>query len=188
MKYNKNFEDWFYYDETSPSCLRWKINIASGRNLNKLAACVDAIAGTKQTSGYWAVIKGGVSFQVHRIIARLKGLDLKPEQYVDHINGDRGDNRDCNLRLIEPRHNANNQKMLKTNTSGKTGVGWVKDNGKTYAHAFYYDAGKLHGKKWPVAKFGLLPAFNYACIWREEKLAILNTLGANYTERHGKMK
>lgn len=47
-----------------------------------------------------------------------------PTSFIDHINGDRADNRISNLRLVDNQANCKNQKMRKTNTSGVMGVRW----------------------------------------------------------------
>ena len=54
----------------------------------------------------------------------------QPPKYIDHINGDRTDNRIENLR--EACHNTNlaNAKRRKDNTSGIKGVIWSKSAGK----------------------------------------------------------
>lgn len=61
-------------------------------------------------------------FFVHRLIWRLvHGEDPGPLD-VDHINGDQGDNRPCNLRLATRAQNCRNQGPRVTNTSGYKGV------------------------------------------------------------------
>lgn len=46
---------------------------------------------------------------------------------VDHISGDKLDNRKCNLRICSIKENVRNSKISKNNTSGFTGVSWRKD-------------------------------------------------------------
>ncbi len=53
-----------------------------------------------------------------------------PEFEVDHINGNKSDNRWRNLRHVTHACNMQNQKMYSTNTSGFTGVSYRKRSGK----------------------------------------------------------
>lgn len=45
-----------------------------------------------------------------------------PEGEIDHINGDRADNRWANLRLVDRATNQRNKRMYASNTSGFAGV------------------------------------------------------------------
>jgi len=56
---------------------------------------------------------------LHRIL-----LDAKGEDFVDHINGDRKNNRRSNLRICNNAQNSANSKKPMTNTSGYKGVHW----------------------------------------------------------------
>jgi len=81
-------------------------------------------------------------FTIHRLIALafIPNPDNKPN--IDHINRIRTDNRLENLRWCTQKENCNNFPMLKTNTSGITGVcwnkqsqkWWVQKNGKYYGY------------------------------------------------------
>lgn len=55
-------------------------------------------------------------------------LNIEPscETEVDHISGNRLDNRRCNLRLCSRKENAYNKGLYSSNTSGVTGVSWHK--------------------------------------------------------------
>ena len=58
-----------------------------------------------------------------------------PEGFeVDHINGDRLDNRKSNLRICSRDSNCKNLKKPKTNTSGFKGVSFDKRRGKFRAY------------------------------------------------------
>jgi len=65
--------------------------------------------------------KGGKKILMHREI-------LKPENglYVDHISGDKLDNRRCNLRIATASQNACNKPKCARNKSGFKGVCWSR--------------------------------------------------------------
>jgi len=78
------------------------------------------------TRGYITVVlyKNGKpqTFRVNRLVAQMfiPNPDNKP--YVDHINGDRADNRVCNLRWVTHKENMNNpltRLKLKNNNGQK---------------------------------------------------------------------
>lgn len=58
----------------------------------------------------------------HRVILALTNGEWPDE--VDHINGDRTDNRLSNLRAVSHQRNMRNRKRATNNTSGVTGVYW----------------------------------------------------------------
>lgn len=81
----------------------------------------------------------GRDLLAHRVIWKMvTGED--PDE-VDHLNGDRTDNRWLNLRSVPRYLNMRNQKRRSDNTSGHTGVFWdrklcrwratIRDQGKT---------------------------------------------------------
>lgn len=65
---------------------------------------------------------------MHRLI-----LNARPDQLVDHINGDPLDNRRENLRLATPQQNGQNKRLSPLSTTGLKGVGWHKDRHKYHA-------------------------------------------------------
>ena len=75
--------------------------------------------------GYRSTRLNNEVHRAHRIIWKMVTGDC-PEGSIDHINGDRGDNRIDNLRVVTHQENLKNQKLRKTNTSGVVGVLWHK--------------------------------------------------------------
>ena len=57
-------------------------------------------------------------YNAYRIIMGVEDSKLE----VDHINGDKWDNRKCNLRIVTHADNTKNRKLDKRNKSGYTGV------------------------------------------------------------------
>ena len=79
-------------------------------------------AGSKAKNGYLTVRIDGTLYLSHRL-AYLYVHGEWPAQKIDHINGDKCDNRICNLRLATDRVNAQNlRKPQANNTSGYLGV------------------------------------------------------------------
>lgn len=70
--------------------------------------------------GYVTVCLHNVHFLAHRIIWRMVTGDW-PEQ-IDHINGNRSDNRWANLRSVSLAENNRNMKIPACNSSGVVGV------------------------------------------------------------------
>ena len=59
--------------------------------------------------GYKVVKIGGIQYLQHRLAFLFSGQEVPPQ--VDHVNGDRSDNRFRNLRASNVAHNARNQKV-----------------------------------------------------------------------------
>lgn len=86
----------------------------------------------------------GKTIYFHREI-----IDAKENQHVDHINGNRLDNRLKNLRLCNRSQNMRNSKKRSNCTSRYKGVSFRKDTGKWQA---YYH---IKGKKKNIGCFNL---------------------------------
>lgn len=87
-------------------------------------------AGFVHKSGYLVIKVNKISLKVHRIAWYLYyGVDA--EGMIDHINGDRTDNRIENMRVVSFIENSKNRGINKNNTSGAKGV--VKKGNKYYA-------------------------------------------------------
>lgn len=80
-------------------------------------------------SGYWRVKVGGALLQAHRVAMALT-TGSWPAGQVDHIDGDRRNNRITNLRACSPKENSRNAKRRVDNTSGLTGVSWTASRKK----------------------------------------------------------
>ena len=74
---------------------------------------------------------------LHRLL-----MDAPADLYVDHIDGDRLNNRRDNLRLATHAENMRNMKRPRTNTSGFKGVYWSRQHSKWRARIMHN--GKQH--------------------------------------------
>jgi len=83
--------------------------------------------------GYRLISIRGKQYYAHRL-AWLLTHRRWPRDQIDHINGNRSDNRLVNLRECTVAENAQNTGKKNSNTSGYVGVTWVKTRKKWMAH------------------------------------------------------
>jgi hypothetical protein len=82
--------------------------------------------------GYVLIKVNGMVQRAHRM-AFLYVTGSLPKEYVDHINGQKSDNRWVNLREATNGQNQHNAKLFSNNTSGCKGVSPEKRTGKWFA-------------------------------------------------------
>jgi hypothetical protein len=86
-------------------------------------------AGCLHRTGYWVIRYSGKQVRAHRL-AWLIMTGEWPADEVDHINGQKADNRFCNLRAATSSQNKHNRGKLPNNKSGFKGVFWASAKGK----------------------------------------------------------
>lgn len=123
----------FYYENGN---LYWKVK--KGAN-----ALEGKKAGSYSNTGYFNVVVNNVKYRLHRVIFMWHYGFLPKE--VDHINGDKLDNRIENLRAATKSQNLRNMKIKKTNTSGYKNVSWRKDINKWEVHLMAFGKNKFIG-------------------------------------------
>lgn len=183
--YNEiKWNDFVYYDETSPTFLRWKVDRKSGKNGNRLSAKVGDIAGgLDRNGGYYRTTILNSAYYNHRIIWALLNGSIDIDKQVDHLDGNRRNNNIRNLRLVTATGNSRNQAVPHNNKTGVIGV--CLDTYQNRYKAQWYDLnGKLKVKYFYISKLGKDSAFLLACKYRKEMIEELNAQGAGYTERH----
>lgn len=144
----------FTYNPQTGS-LNWR---ERDRNLSGVEA-----GGTSSPDGYRRIRIGGTIYLAHRIIIAME-TGKWPTDQVDHINGDRGDNRIENLRAVSRAENLLNKAQYRTNKSGVSGVHWHKQHRK-------WAASIQHGNKRRM--LGVFSSFEDACAAREAAQADL---------------
>ena len=156
--------------------LRWRVRPASLFSSQRSCSTWNArYAGqpamtAKNAHGYAGGPILGKTYLAHRVIwAIAKGF--WPEGEIDHVNGDRTDNRLSNLREVDHRENSMNASKSHNNSSGETGVYWRSDNRKWAAKI------GIEGK---LVHLGCFDTFDEAVAAR--KLAA-NAQG--FSDRHG---
>lgn len=103
-------------------------------------AMAGSVSGSNAGHGYLKIGIAGTQYYAHRV-AWLYVHGRWPTKHIDHINGSRSDNRIANLREAEHWENHQNQKPRRTNSTGFTGVSFLKKLSKFEAYI------GLHGKK-----------------------------------------
>jgi hypothetical protein len=111
----------------------WRVN-------RKGSAKAGMKAGWRHGAGYVAIRVDANEYLAHRLAWVLHHGSLSVDDQIDHINGDRSDNRICNLRIASHFENCWNSKARSHSKSGikgvrKCGAKWhvrIRHNHKTY--------------------------------------------------------
>ena len=85
-------------------------------------------AGCLNGKGYCQLPVNGIKYLAHRIIYFMFH-GIMPD-FIDHIDGNRANNKIDNLRSVTHSENLKNSKLYSTNTSGFTGVYWCNTSKK----------------------------------------------------------
>lgn len=116
----------FDYDRDT-GLLTWRVRKRNSVHIGEVAGSLDA-------HGYICVQIDGRPHKAHRLIWLWLHGEWPPKE-IDHINGNRSDNREANLRLANNFQNSANRLRQKNNTSGYKGVSLHRKTGKWQASA-----------------------------------------------------
>lgn len=116
---NINFNDWFVYDETSPSLLANKV---ARRGQPAGSPVVTFLQAKPGRNSYWRVSLNGKNYPVHRVVWELHNGPLRDGKLIDHINRISTDNQISNLRSATNHENLLNRVMPKADQELPQGI------------------------------------------------------------------
>lgn len=178
--------DKFYYDESSPSCIRWKNDVCAGRHGKIIIAKKDSMAGCLDSQGYFTVSVSGVPYKVHRVVWVLhNGCNIPENLVVNHIDCNRSNNKISNLELTTITENNRKRKyhvsssVCISNTSGENGIRFNPKD-KCWIASWYENSVRKY-RAFSSVKYGDNVALSLAKEWRESCL-YFNTDYEKYLE------
>lgn len=138
----------YAYSDKSPSGLVYR---EYNNQFGKKARNIGDVAGTKNGGGYYTVsCKGSGNLLAHRVIWAIVNGEDPLNFVIDHIDGDRQNNKIENLRKIDPVLNARNLTKRKDNSTGLAGV-TLGDNRYVVS---WYENGVSFSKAFSILKYG----------------------------------
>ena len=131
-----DIKELFAYSEESPTGVVW-IFTTSHRSQ------AGSTAGSLSGNGYYLIRHRDKNLACHRIVWELHNGPIQEGMLVDHINGNKADNRIENLRLATKAQNGQNQGLQRHSTTGVKGLtfsnrvwqGQIRCNGVRYGFA-----------------------------------------------------
>lgn len=175
-KIELNYEmlnDLFYYDESSPSFLRRKIDVISSSG--RVARYKDGEVGWKAPKGWYTEVDG-VSFAIHRIVYLLHTGSIDLNLPIDHINGNCWDNRIENLRQVT--NSVNGKNRIIRNKTEASFIHFKESKRHGIERDSYFIKFDLKGKRvtvnFTVSEYGSKEAAFEAC--KEYKESIRDVL------------
>lgn len=127
--------------------LRWKVRprehfaTEHGWKISN-SQCACHVVGAISDQGYLLV---GINYRIYRVhrIIWMMAYGRFTELHIDHINGNRTDNRLANLREATEAENHRNCRISRNNKSGFKGISFHKRSGK-YQAAIRTDGARTH--------------------------------------------
>jgi hypothetical protein len=166
-----DYKQYLYYDETSPSGLRWSVT----RNGN---AKKDSVAGGLTADGrYWKIQLNKKTYYLHRVVWEMHNGRIPDDLVVNHKDNNPHNNKISNLEVCSVPQNMQRQfvhttdKVQKANTSGLTGIRtFVDGRGTTRTEANWYEDGKQKRKSFNHNTHSPEEALALAIEYRQEKV------------------
>lgn len=131
------------------------------------ARCKGKNAGSRRGLEYLYVYIFGSPYSVHRVIAKMHGFDISND--IDHIDGDKINNRIENLRPASRTQNSMNRIKNATNRTGIKGLSIVTNKqGRKYFHCEITANKKRNHKYFPYCDENKQSAIDWLFITRNE--------------------
>lgn len=99
--------DFVYYDESSPTKLKWLVDRRCGKG--RIRTKSHSVAGSITKSGYPEISINGNKFTIHRIVWYLHNGKIDNEFVIDHIDRNKSNNSISNLRCVPRSINSKNK-------------------------------------------------------------------------------
>jgi hypothetical protein len=88
----------------------------------------DVVGHARPGDGYIRIKFAQKVYFVHRLIWEMHNGAIPENHEIDHINGETGDNRIENLRLVTRKENAKNLSLASRNRTGVSGVAFMNNH------------------------------------------------------------
>ena len=157
---------YLYYDETSPTFLRWFNYMKNGSKANSPAGCLPKTDKRK----YPTVEVEGESYGVHRVVWVLQNKELSTDFMIDHIDGNKLNNSISNLRITDAKTNTHNR-IIKIPKSGYRNIREESRNNQVSSYMVRWHPLEHSDRQWksfPVSVYGTpTAALKAAYIFRD---------------------
>lgn len=156
-----------YYDDTSPTCIRW---ISDMKNKAKAGSPAGHIPKSSNKHKYCYVEIGGEAYAVHRVVWVLHNKTLSTTDMIDHVDGNKLNNCIENLRITDAKKNSHNR-LGKIPNSGFRNIGAHRRNGEIYCYIVSWSEFEHSDRQWKLfslSEYGsLTQALNAAYHFRD---------------------
>jgi hypothetical protein len=140
------------------------VDVRCGKGKGRVSVAKGSIAGCVDAHGYLLIRLDNHLYRAHRL-AWLFVFGEWPTRHIDHINGERKDNRISNLRDVTVSVNLQNQRRAPAGSrSGLLGAQWDKQTKR------WRSSVKTNGRKQNIGRFDTPEAAHEAYLAAKRKL------------------
>lgn len=162
-----NIRKYVQYCPTSVRGLRYKRTPKGSKKK------VGDVAGyLNKAYGYYEVSVCGRRYYSHRLVYFLVHGELNSTLVIDHVDGNRANNKIDNLRAVSQMKNCNNRITKPNKATGVVGVQLTMNQaGNEYFQASWVENGERKIKRFSVLKLGRAVALESAIKYRQSRIA-----------------